>query len=272
VYLFDDITGQLWQSAADLPPLARGTAGDDGLGSSLLLEGDLTNDGHDDLILCAPGWDIAGVPGAGACGVLPGGHALDAIGDLESSVVSIIYGSRLGDAAGAGASGAQVGRFLDPERLSIAVSLPGANDGDGAVLVVHPDDLDGYVSATAATLRVDGDGQFGLSMASLPGGGLLVGAPDFGQGGAAFALLPDEIWMPSGQPVHASDVATGIYLGMEPDSGFGTTVTGGTDLDGDAWFDVAIGAPGPAERSPGAVTVAPLPPGWPAKPTTRLGR
>ena len=160
---------------------------------------------------------------------------------------------------------------LDLQRvLTYAVALPGADDGSGAVLVVAPDDLDGFVSATAATLRIDGDGRFGHSLAALPGGGLLVGAPEFGQGGAAFALLPDDIWMPSGEAVHASDISEGIWLGMEPDGGFGTRVTGAADLDGDQWPDIAVGAPGPTDASTGSVTVTALPAGWPTGSTTHL--
>ena len=271
VYVLDDIVGAPWQSAVDVAPLARGTAGDDALGSSILVDGDLTGDGHDDLVVCAPGWDIAGVPSAGACGIIPGGTSPDSHTDLDDRVVSVIYGSRLGDSAGDGTMGVQVGHFLDSgsgsDALSIAVALPGSDDDSGAVLVVAPDDLDGFVSATAATLRINGDGRFGHSLAALPGGGLLIGAPELGVGGAAFALLPDDIWMPSGEAVHAADVSDGIWLGMEPDGGFGTRVAGAADLDGDQWPDIAVGAPGPTDASTGSVTVTALPAGWPLKST-----
>lgn len=267
VYLIEDVGASPWVSTADLTPLAHGTAGDDALGTSMVLGGDLTGDGHADLVVCAPGWDIAGIPSAGACGVIAGGIAGPIHGNLEDHVTSVVYGSRLGDQAGAGDHGVAVGPFLGDtlDGLSLAVGLAGAEDGGGSVLVVGPSDLDGYVSATAATLRIDGDGGFGTSLAPLPGGGLLVGAPGFGSGGAAFALLPDRIWMPTGERATAGDIATGIWVGLESGGGLGTRVAGGTDLDGDLWPDIVLGAPGPSESSPGSVSVQALPAGWPTK-------
>ena len=134
--------------------------------------------------------------------------------------------------------------------------MPGAERDSGAVLVVGPDDLDGFVSATAATLRIDGDGRFGHSLAALPGGGLLVGAPEFGQGGAAFAVVPDQIWMPAGEAIHASDVADAIWIGANPGGHFGLRGDG-HDIDGDRWPDVLI-ENRPSASSP-ARTVAPFP-------------
>jgi hypothetical protein len=268
IYVHDDILGTPWQSAQDLSPLVRGTAGDDALGRTLLMDGDLTGDGHSDLVVCAPGWDVAGVPGAGACGVIAGGLLGTEDTQLEDQVVSTIYGSRLGDGLGDGTQAVAIGPFLSSpgikpgSDLSLAVGMPGANDDSGAVLVVGPDDLDGYVSATAATLRINGDGRFGHSLATLPGGGLLVGSPEFGEGGAAFAMLPDTIWMPAGEAIHASTVADAIWVGGSPDGRFGTRVANGDDIDGNGLPDVVIGAPGPTSASPGSVLVGALPAGW----------
>ncbi|HCH62742.1 MAG: hypothetical protein CL927_18795 [Deltaproteobacteria bacterium] len=268
IYVHADVSSAPWQSALDLSPLVRGTAGDDALGRSLLMDGDLTGDGYSDLIVCAPGWDVAGVPGAGACGVIAGGLADSEDARLEDQVVSTIYGSRFGDSLGDGTQAVAVGHFLDTDRFtsdaprSIAVGMPGSDGEAGAVLVVGPSDLDGYVSATAATLRINGDGRFGHSLAALPGGGLLVGAPEFAEGGAAFAIVPDRIWMPSGEAIHASNVADGIWIGANPNGRFGTRVATGHDIDNDRWPDVLIGAPGPTSASPGSVTVGSLPDGW----------
>ena len=268
IYVHEDIISTPWQYSSDLTPLVRGTAGDDALGRTLLMEGDLTGDGYGDLVVCAPGWDVAGVPGAGACGVIAGGFAESDDAQLEDQVVSTIYGSRLGDSLGDGTQAVAVGHFLDSAGVtpdaprSIAVGMPGAERDSGAVLVVGPDDLDGFVSATAATLRIDGDGRFGHSLAALPGGGLLVGAPEFGQGGAAFAVVPDQIWMPAGEAIPASDVADAIWIGANPGGHFGARVASGHDIDGDRWPDVLIGEPGPSASSPGSITVGALPDGW----------
>ena len=94
IYVHEDIISTPCQYSSDLTPLVRGTAGDDALGRTLLMEGDLTGDGYGDLVVCAPGWDVAGVPGAGACGVIAGGFAESDDAQLEDQVVSTIYGSR----------------------------------------------------------------------------------------------------------------------------------------------------------------------------------
>jgi hypothetical protein len=71
--------------------------------------------------------------------------------------------------------------------------------------------------------------------------------------------------MPTGEAVHASDVSDAIWIGTTPEERFGTRVAGGTDLDGDHWPDIVVGAPGPSSSSPGTVTVTALPAGWPVE-------
>jgi len=271
LYLVDDIVAQPWRTVADIAPIARGSAGEDHFGASLLMGGDLTGDGHDDLVACAPGWDVAGAPGAGACAVIAGGLPVMLGDDLEDAVVSVIYGNTPGDATGDGHGSIAVGPFLSQGRTGIAIGLPGAKDGNGSVILVGGDDLDGHVSSSAATIRIDGKGEFGSSLANLPGGGLLVGAPGFSSGGAAFGILAADIRMPGGEAAQAEDVADANWLGLQPHARFGHTVTSNGDLDGDQWPDIVVGAPFLSTDDGGQVgqvVVTALPSGWPLETPT----
>lgn len=265
LYLVDDLAHNPWRTVADLAPIAKGSAGEDHFGASLMMGGDLTGDGHDDLVACAPGWDVAGAPGAGACGVIAGGLPVLLGEDLEDAVVSVIYGNTPGDSTGEGHGSIAVGPFLRG-RTGIAIGLPGAHAGEGSVIIVGGDDLDGHVSSSAATLRIDGHGEFGRSLALLPGGGLLVGAPGFSSGGAAFGIIPANVRMPGGEAAMAEDVADANWLGLHTGARFGARVAGGADLDGDNWPDIAVGAPELSlddDDPVGQIVVTALPSGWP---------
>ena len=266
LYLIEDLAAEPWRTVADMAPIARGSAGEDHFGASLKMGGDLTGDGHADLVACAPGWDVAGAPGAGACAVIAGGLPVMLGDDLEDAVVSVIYGNTPGDATGDGHGSIVVGPLLSRGQTGIAIGLPGANEGGGSVIVVGGEDLDGYVSSSAATLRIDGKGEFGTSLASLPGGGLLVGAPAYNSGGAAFGILPGDIRMPGREAALAEDVAEANWIGLVAGARFGATVSANGDLDGDQWPDIVVGSPhlsSDAGERVGQVAVSALPSGWP---------
>lgn len=263
-YVLEDIHGIPWQSADDLMPLTRGTAGDDAFGSSLAAAGDLTGDGRDDLVACAPGWDVAGEPGAGACVVVPGGLAMAAGLELEDAATTVVYATRSGQGLGAGPGSVAIADFLGTGELSVAIGVPGDDEDGGGVVVLGRDELHPWVSTRSVAARIDGTGRLGWSVAAVGSGGLLVGAPDFGDGGAVFGLRAADARAIRPDPAAAPDVtelARAVWVGLEPGAELGTRVGGGLDVDGDLWPDVVLGAPG-ARDGAGEVLVEGVPAEW----------
>ncbi len=256
----EDIYENPWQTTNDTPNLARGTAGDDSIGSSLHISGDITGDGVDDLLACAPGWDIAGAPSAGACAVVAGGWTLHLSPSFEHSIVAMVYGARVGEDMGLGDTSIRVGEFLATDAPTLAIGLPGANDGSGAVILIDTTDLAGAVASNAAAMRIDGTGALGTSIASLPDHGLLVGAPEHRGRGAAFAVYP-ALWPQEPDGISIHDISSATWIGMQDGDALGTRVYASGDINGDHWPDVVIGAPG-ANEGAGKVLVDPLPTGW----------
>ena len=206
--------------------------------------GDLGNDGYEDVIVGAPGYDDGSYT-IGAVYVFNG----PVTNSLAHSSADIVI---VGD--------------NDEDEFGCAVASLGDNDGDGvddlavgghyvgndagAVWVFHGpwtgtsldgDDADGYLTAeasedlagnsVAAAGDHDGDGY----------GDILVGAPysdaDVADGGATYLVLG-----PTTTSVGLATAAT-VIEGSGSNDQSGSVVMGGFDADGDGNLDIAVSAP-----------------------------
>ena len=209
-----------------------------GLGRSVDGAGDLDGDGYSDLVVSADGWD-GGFTDEGQVYVFFGGDA----GPASSPDWSYLGGEQ--DAA-LGSSVAAAGDLNGDGFADLAVGSPllGASDdgalhvfyGSGGGLSAAPDltvpgaqSAVGWAGAVSAAGDVNGDGY----------GDLLVGADAWtgtvSDEGGAFLLY-------GGSAGLAPSAAWGA-VGGQFGSGFGTSVAGLGDVNGDGYADFAAGSP-----------------------------
>ncbi|MES2640422.1 MAG: MopE-related protein [Myxococcota bacterium] len=242
----------------------RGVTAADNLGYSVAL-GDLTNDGYDDLVSCAPNDDDNGT-GSGTCWLINGSAIRSARGTLGTTITSVddaeIRGPSAGSQLGLTPASIALGDLDDDGILDLALGMPGYSGGDGAVLVYRGGTISGAETLATASWVVNGDGALGtgLSMADVTGDGttdLLAGATTAGASGQGVVYLfaggqPTGTWtLPIDQ--HAS------FTGGNAGDAFGATISGLYDLDGDGTLDWAASATGNDEGASGGGKVYVLP-------------
>ncbi|MAF64514.1 MAG: hypothetical protein CMJ84_02480 [Planctomycetes bacterium] len=229
-YVFSGIDGTL------LHALSGGEAFENG-GISVAGAGDVDGDGLDDVLVGAWGSDLAG-PNAGAARVFSGadgsllrlllgeaeldlfGTAVCGLGDIDGDGrADLAVGAKWNDVNGSGAGSVEVFSGADGAPL---FTLRGAASGDG------------FGSSVACAGDVDGDGV----------NDLIVGAP-----GADV----------SGTNAGSATVYSGVdgsslfqFEGPAAGDGFGVSVAGAGDMDGDGRADVIVGAHGNDANGSGA--------------------
>ncbi|MFN7145380.1 MAG: MopE-related protein, partial [Myxococcota bacterium] len=239
--VYGPFTGTIGLADADL--FLSGAAAGDAAGRGVALPGDVDGDGIGDLLVGAPSADRAGRSSGSAFLVLGG-----ATGSLSLSLAE-----------------AEISGNAGSDTLGTAFSPAGDTDGDGFADVwigVENADDNGAGSGTVHLLRgpISGAAEVGdLSDAQLLGGAVddgagasvanagdidgdghddvLVGAPDAGDGGAAYLVLG-----PFDGRAVLTDADT-VFTGASGDYA-GYAVTGPGDIDGDGARDLVIGGYG----------------------------
>jgi len=285
----------LFPGPGTAPVLAiDGNGRSDLLGASVAFVPDLDGDGLDELAVGAPRWSAVDAParrvgrvylffgrplGAGGGPRLPASGAADVV--LEGDVDGGMFGSALaaGDVDGDGV-------------VDLAVGAPGSDAADpsgypGAAWVFLGTKLLAAGSTSSPTVPrvadlwpgdadvvVSGHGpgdRLGHALAVMgdvdhvPGDELIVGAPQlrgdletgFGAVGAGYVRLLSRTGATPAPDFVGSQVRVDSAGHVLDGEGFGWSVAGGADLDGDGVGDVAIGALR-YTAAPGAASEAPL--------------
>ncbi len=223
-----------------------GAAAGDYFGYSVSSTGDVNGDGYSDVIVGASQY----AAGTGRAYVYYGGPGADAVADLTLLAVAA------GDNFGTSVSGAG-----DVNRDGYADVIVGAplNDAAGADAGQAYVFYGGPAANTVADLILTGAAaldQFGFSVSGagdVNGDGyadVLVGAPLNDAGGADAGRA--YVYNGGAQANAAADL---ILTGGEAGGYLGVWVSGGGDIDGDGYVDVAVGAPLNDAGGPGRVYV-----------------
>lgn len=228
----------------------------DGLGASIGTAGnfDAGSSGIDEFIVGSSNENGLGV-------IILTGVSSDAIGIPQdgSQLTQITFSTPEGEGTGAVVLGGY--DFNGDGIADVAISAPEANDGDGAVYVIYGGATALNTNLTAADLDgtngivingLAGSDGFGSSLSAGSNGSdgalLYIGADSFGSGddaaqGAVLEVnldgLPDGVTSPSAYTYSAY-----TYFGTDGGDGFGASIAGDADLDGDGIGDLAVGAPG----------------------------
>jgi hypothetical protein len=217
----------------DVDYIVNGDNDDDWLGWSVQAA-DMDGDGYADMILGAPGYSSNGIDGA--IYLIPGNASLswggDVIGDVATASVSGPNNSSLG---------------ADP------IPAPRDLDADGTLDLVLGDMESGNVWAflggissgvaySAASWTVSGDqGSFGsgVGLADLDGDGMVevaVGDPENSSNGIRGA---GAVWL-----YNSAGSGVGLIWGTDASDAFGSSVSSGSDIDGDGMEELGVGARG----------------------------
>ncbi|MGH7150619.1 MAG: FG-GAP-like repeat-containing protein, partial [Planctomycetota bacterium] len=258
-----------------IPP-GPGTVGFS-FGSSVAGLGDVNGDGTSDLVVGAPGVDLAYVC-SGATGAIlaavsaggdQGGHAVCGAGDLNADGIpdylvgapgNFVYGPPPNPGrvrAFAGGSGTLLFEWVGSSpygNFGRSVDSAGDSDGDGrSDLIVgiptYPSNAAQVHSGANGSLLWNwtGQGSFGSAVAGV-GDVDADGTPDVAVG-APMGPCP----CPGGGQVRVFSGTTGAALftwtGAEPSEELGAAVAGAGDVDGDGHADVLVGIPGTAPNA-----------------------
>ncbi len=198
-----------------------GAAAGDRAGTAVSFAGDVNDDGHDDILIGAPGASPAGRTGAGKVYVLfgpvtPGTVNLSAVG---MSIPGLVFqGETAGDQAGAAVSDWQ--HFTGDMMDDLLIGAPLADTIDSFGMVVTDA---GYVYAIHGGVS---------NLVAIPSGTGIIELSRVADG------LPDQ-------------VEGVVFLGVEPGQLIGRSVSGEVDIDDDGVPDIMIGADQQAWIIPG---------------------
>jgi hypothetical protein len=248
VYVLASSDGAWWRQSTELGDEGyrlRGLADADAFGTAVTFAGDVTADGYDELVACAPGYDDP-ADGAGGCWLVSGSAFPRADGDVDVYADASFTGTAAGDALGY-APAALAAADLDGDGTpDLALGAPG-HDGStadgGAVGVWSGGAIAGAHDLAGADLLVSGDGALGRALstsADSDGDGiadLFAGAPTAGGAGTIYLLtgIGAGAWTLPG-----AEAAS--WVGTSANDAFGTTFAGAADLDGDGTIDLAAAA------------------------------
>ncbi|MCR4312078.1 MAG: FG-GAP-like repeat-containing protein [Candidatus Uhrbacteria bacterium] len=210
--------------------LSRDNAGDAfGYATSVA---DLTNDGYHDIAVGAPyGDEVVIYPGS------PTG-----IGQSSTSVISGGSGMHFGDALAAGdVNGDSVNDLL----IGASEEADGSEASSGAAfLFTGP--FEGSLESEYATVVYPGDRQGdrtgeSVSLADLDGDGYddaIIGAPGSDSGGLDAGAV--DVYITNPDPTLSTAAR---FVGEQPGSAAGTSVSFANDINSDGAYDIVIGAP-----------------------------
>ncbi len=233
---------------------------DDRFGSSIAGIGDVNRDGLEDFAVAAAGCVGRGITGRSVVLVFFGrAGGIDAVRDAETAEIVLSSETDNGIPVVSSAGDLDQNGLLD-----LAVGLPEAN----RVLiflggVTFPgSEWMGFSQADITITGVSAGDRFGSALAAVGdvngrnlglqerfGDDLLIGASGAGEAGRAY-LFTGRSGRARGT-VSAS-TADAVYDGMEAGEGFGSSVAGLGDFDGDGIADFAVGSP---DEGAGAVSV-----------------
>ena len=241
------------------PQLAAGslsqTSGAE-FGSSVAAAGDVDGDGFGDLMVGAPGIRRAYLYRGGPAGLTT--SPLTFVGPADSGFGRVVAG--LGDVNGDGYADVAVGA---PDAGTVTVYLGSAAPDATADVTIQGDASSELGTAVAGLGDLDGDGFAEMAVSATGAGEVLLY-----RGAASLSGTRT--------PAEASQRIAGAAV-----AGFGASLAGGADVDGDGRADLLVGAPGAAAgtaavtlhlgRADGTVASEPAQ-GWVAPAGVDLGR
>ena len=221
------------------------------LGASVAGAGDVNVDGYDDVLVGEPGNGSGSLTYRGAAYLYMGGQDMDNVSDL------VVQGAGMTNYLGMGLSGA--GDLNGDGSADFMIGAYGSNAG-GSTSGEADIFFGGPALDSTPDLVVPGYGSEGLGFS-------LAGAGDVNGDGYDDAIIGACFNSTNGQYAGAAYVLFGgknmdadadvVMTGDSPNGEFGTSVTGGFDLNGDGYADVAVGSPyaGPSYSYNGTVSI-----------------
>ena len=215
VYAYDSVGGQLI-----LPYPIFGGAAYDNFGNSIDVIGDVNNDGINDFVVGAPGFNAPGVLSAGAVYVYSGASAT-----LIYTTVGTIAAGRLGESV------AGLGDVTGDGVSDFAASEPIAFQGSPGTVYFYSGSNGAVISSVSSPTSVSGFGSYISNIGDYNGDGindLAINEPS----------LTGTVYIYSG--FNLAQIA--VFNGPNSGENFGFSIDGG-DVNADGISDLIVGAP-----------------------------